>query len=184
MLLLFQVCTMGGSLLLCIADTSMIKTILVKECYSIFTNRRVSPFGTESVWFFLLDQCHQTKVQWWEKEFPFLDSGLWPERTTAWRRVRGVRREMEEDPQHLVPILHQRTTKRGLKKRWLFHFIIYWSHDHDCWIVHLNTKVHLLVFLWSWSVRCTRSCCNARATWSIVSRRRWTLRRSSRWKSE
>lgn len=31
----------GRQPLLCVMDTAMIKTILIKECYSVFTNRRV-----------------------------------------------------------------------------------------------------------------------------------------------
>lgn len=87
----------GRQPVLCITDPAMIKTILIKECYSFFTNRRVSKDIirlNQSLFKKNLTFCPHHQLLWMLLQNFRLNGPLYDAVTVAeddqWRRIRSV----------------------------------------------------------------------------------------------
>lgn len=101
--------------------------------------RSAIPFSPTEGWVLLESLCVYSwtiDTQSQGNQFIIFDLGLWPERTAAWRCVHRGRWELEEDPQHPVPVIHQWTTQRGAEKLRLF----------------LGGEEGIMGSVWSWSL--------------------------------
>nr|XP_040042230.1 cytochrome P450 3A30-like isoform X1 [Gasterosteus aculeatus aculeatus] len=82
----------GRQPVLCITDPAMIKTILIKECYSLFTNRRVSKLTNTSSHLFLGLSSSSVRVPLYQNFR--LNGQLYDAVSIAeddqWRRIRSV----------------------------------------------------------------------------------------------
>lgn len=72
-----------------VSDPEIIKTVLVKECYSAFTNRRVSNRGKAIYW----SQCSAVYCAFFVQDSIFsgpLDDGVSVVKDERWKRIRST----------------------------------------------------------------------------------------------